>query len=388
MAFLRNRTINLLNLHSGGQALAQGMGGLFVLVFLLRAGVSVPVSLCAMALIFAGRFVIRPAVLVFAKRWGLKPTAILGNLVIALQYPMLAEVHDVGLPLLAYCLVSALGDTFYWSSYHAYFASLGDNEHRGHQIGAREALAAVVGIVAPLIGAWCLIVLGPRITFAAVGAVQALATVPLLGTPNVAVQRAAPGAYRAAFAGIGLFIADGWFAVMYVFVWKIALYLSLGKSLSAYGGAMALAAFVGAASGMLLGRTIDAGHGRRAVFIAYGVAASTLLLCSASFGTPWLAIAANAIGAIAGCLQVPAMMTAVYNLAKSSPCTMRFHMAAEGGWDIGGGSGCLVAAGLAALGLPLAAVLSLGLLGLGASVVMLNRQYARSGAAIGAVPTA
>jgi hypothetical protein len=299
---------------------------------------------------------------------------------------MLAEVHDVGLPLLSYCLISALGDTFYWSSYHAYFASLGDNEHRGHQISAREALAAAVGIVAPLIGAWCLISLGPRITFAAVGAVQALATVPLLGTPSVAVQRAAPGAYRAAFAGIGLFIADGWFAVMYVFVWKIALYLSLGKSLSAYGGAMALAAFAGAASGMLLGRTIDAGHGRRAVFIAYAVAASTLLLCSASFGTPWLAIAANAIGAIALCLQVPAMMTAVYNLAKSSPCTMRFHMAAEGGWDIGGGAGCLVAAGLVALGVPLAAVLALGLLGLAASVVMLNRQYARSGAVIEALP--
>src|SRR5260370_30035713 len=66
MAFLRNRTINLLNLHSGGQALAQGMGGLFVLVFLLRARVSVPACLCAMALIFAGRFVTRPVVLIFA----------------------------------------------------------------------------------------------------------------------------------------------------------------------------------------------------------------------------------------------------------------------------------------------------------------------------------
>ena len=60
MAFLRNRSINWINLHSGIQALAQGMGGVFVLVFLLRAGVSIAATLCAMALIFAARFAIRP----------------------------------------------------------------------------------------------------------------------------------------------------------------------------------------------------------------------------------------------------------------------------------------------------------------------------------------
>jgi len=42
MAFLRNRSINWINLHSGIQALAQGIGGVFVLVYLLRAGVSAP----------------------------------------------------------------------------------------------------------------------------------------------------------------------------------------------------------------------------------------------------------------------------------------------------------------------------------------------------------
>ena len=55
MAFLRNRAVNWLNLHSGIHALANGMGGVFVLVFLLRAGISIPASLCAMALIVAAR---------------------------------------------------------------------------------------------------------------------------------------------------------------------------------------------------------------------------------------------------------------------------------------------------------------------------------------------
>ena len=342
MAFLRNRTINLINLHYGIQALAMGMGGVFYLVFLLRAGLSAPFVLCTMALILIGRFVMRPVVLVFAKRWGLKPALVVGTTILAAQYPMLARVHGVGAALVELILISSLGDTFYWSTFHAYFASLGDSEHRGHQTSAREALAASVGIVAPLLGAWAIVTVGPGIAFSCVGLVQLLAALPLLGTPNVPVLPAAPGAFRAALPGIFLFAADGFFQAVFFFVWQVALFISLGESFQAYGGAMALAALVGAASGLLLGRHIDAGHGKRAVLIAYGIGALTLGLRGLSLGTPWFAIIANAMGSLAQCLQVPAMMTAVYNLAKASPCTLRFHIATEGGWDAGCAAGCLI----------------------------------------------
>ena len=378
MAFLRNRSINWINLHSGIQALAQGIGGVFVLVYLLRAGVSVPATLCVIALIFAGRFVTRPVVLVSAKRWGLKPMAIFGNLLIAMQYPLLAEVHGIDQSLLAFCLLGALGDAFYWSCYHAYFAVLGDSEHRGHQIGANVALAALVGIVAPLLGAWALVGVGPRLAFGAVAVIQALAAVPLLATPNVFVPPTAPHSFSSALPGILLFMSDSWFAVMYVFVWQIALFLALGESLSAYGGAMAFAALVGAVSGMLLGRHIDAGNGIRAVSIAYSVVAVTLVLRAASLGTPWLAVAANALGALAGCLLGPVQMTPVYNLAKASPCATRFLISAEGGWDVGCMCGCLTAAALIAHGAPLSAIIPLGMLGALAQVLLLRRYYARS----------
>ena len=50
MAYLRSRVVNLLNLHYGIQALATNAGGVFVIVYLLKAGVSVPVVLSAWAL--------------------------------------------------------------------------------------------------------------------------------------------------------------------------------------------------------------------------------------------------------------------------------------------------------------------------------------------------
>ncbi|WP_374578772.1 MFS transporter, partial [Phenylobacterium sp.] len=336
MAFFRNTTVNLLNLHYGVHALALSGGGAFFAAFLLKAGVPAHGVLTAMAAILMGRFVIRPAILPLGRRFGLKPLVIAGTIVTALQYPILAEVQGVGWPLFLLCAVSSVGDTFYWTAYHAYFASLGDAEHRGHQISVREAASAMVGVAAPLLTGWALVTLGPRFAFGATCVVLMLSAAPLLWTPNVRVAQEAPDALKAAIPGMLLFLADGWTAMGYVFVWQIALFMSLKESFTAFGGAMALAAVVGAVSGLVLGRFIDAGHGRRAVWLACGVMAATILARAWAYRHPATAILANAAGAVVVALYTPTMMTAVYNLSKRSPCPLRFHIAAEGGWDVGG----------------------------------------------------
>ena len=377
MAYFRNTTVNLLNLHYGIHCLALSGGGAFFLVFLLQSGVPAPGVLAAMSGILLGRFAIRPSVLVLARRVGLKPLVIAGSIVIGLEYPLLAEVQGVGPALLALCIVSSIGDTFYWTTYHAYFATLGDPEHRGHQIGAREAIAAAVGVVGPLATGWALTTLGPRAAFDANAVVLMLAALPIVWTPNVKVAWTAPGALKASIPGALLFAADGWIAAAYHFVWQIALFLSLGASFSAFGSAMALSAVIGAVSGLFLGRLIDSGHGVRAAAIAVGAVAITTTLRAASYGNAPLAVVAQACGALVICLYAPALGTAVYNRAKRSPCALRFHIAAEGGWDLGGASGGLICAALLAAGAPLGACIMLALLGALAAFVLLRRYYAQ-----------
>jgi hypothetical protein len=379
VAFFRNDTVNLLNLHYGIHALALSGGGAFFAAYLLRAGVSAPAVLAALALILAGRFVIRPFVLAPARRFGLKPLVIAGTVMTGLQYPLLAEVHGGGWELLALCAISSAGDTVYWTCYHAYFAMLGDDAHRGHQIGAREAVAAVVGIIAPLATGWTLTALGPRVAFGATAVVLLLAALPILGTRNVAVVDAAPGAFRAAIPGMLMFMADGWIAAGFYFVWQIALFLALGESLTAYGGAMALAALVGAVTGLLLGRLIDAGHGGRAVWFAAGPLALVIGFRASSCEDPVLAVAANAAGALVPALYIPTLMTAIYNQAKGSPCALRFHIATEGGWDAGAAGGCMVAAALLWAGAPISLGILLSLLGTAASFALLRRYYGEVG---------
>lgn len=376
MAFFRNSTINLLNLHYGIHSIALGGGGAFYLVYLLKSGVPVPGVLASLALILGGRFVIRPVVVWIAVRWGMRPLVIAGAILGALQYPLLAEVHGIGSTLLALILIAALSDTIYWSSYHAYFAALGDHEHRGQQIGVREAIAALVGIVSPLATGWMLVAYGPRVAFGATAGILLLSALPLLWMPNVAVARHVPGAYKAAIPGMLLFLADGWMSVGLYFIWQIALFLSLGESFLAYGGALAVAALVGAIGGLLLGRHIDAGHGTRAVWYALGIMAVIAVLRAATPGHAAVAVIANALGSLGACLYIPTLMTALYNQSKRAPCTLRFQVVAEGGWDLGGGSGCLIAAALIALGVPLSIGILTALFGVGASFLLLRRYYA------------
>jgi DHA1 family inner membrane transport protein len=272
-------------------------------------------------------------------------------------------------------MTSSLGDTMYWTCYHAYFAALGDADHRGQQVGVREAVAEIVGIVGPLATGWMLTAFGPRAAFDGMAVVLVLGALPLFGTPNVPVADKAPDAFRAALSGILMFMSDGWVAAGYFFVWQIALFLALGESYTAFGGALALAALVGAVGGMLLGRFIDTGHGRRAVWLAAGSLAVVTGLRAASTVDPILAVAANAAGAVVPALYMPTMMTAIYNQAKVSPCPLRFHIATEGGWDAGGAGGCLVAAALLWAGAPMWLGIALSLLGVAVSFTLLRRYY-------------
>lgn len=377
MAFFRNTTVNLLNLHYGVHALAQYGGGAFFVVFLLKAEVSAPGVLAALALLLGGRFCVRPLILPVGRRWGVKPLLIAGTVSGAVQYLMIARVHGVGLPLFELCAAGAVSDAIYWTSYHAYFAAVGDAEHRGHQIGAREAIVAVVAIAAPLLTGWTLVTLGPMAAFGTTAAAMVLAAAPLLFAPNVAVVDTAPGALRGAKGGMALFVADGWISAGLNMIWPIALFQSLSESFTAFGGAMALAALAGAASGLVLGRLIDRGGGPRAAWLATGASALTLALRALSVGHPLAAVIGNAAGALVPAFYVPTLMTAMYNQAKGSPCALRFHIASEGAWDAGAAAGCVTAAALLWWGALIGATILLALAGTAGNLVLLRRYYGR-----------
>ncbi|HUA51166.1 MAG TPA: MFS transporter [Candidatus Sulfotelmatobacter sp.] len=362
MSWLANVDVNRLTVHTTLHQFAYGISGVFAGAYLLRAGLSPAAVFLTLAAILTLRFVLRPLVLVAVARLGPRLTLIGGTLLVALQYPLLATVRGTGIELAVYCGVTALGNVFYWTCYHAFFAALGDAEGRGRQVGAREVMSAVAGVLAPAAGGLLLTNLGPWTAFGAAGLFELTAIAPLLRVrePTVAAV-APPRAYEAARLGTFLFVCDGWMTSSAAVAWTIILFRALGARYDAFGGALAAAALAGALAGMLLGHVLDRGHARRAILINAGLFASSLLFKIFCGSAPLAVLVATVIGTVLAGLYIPSLMTAVYNEGKAAPCTLRFQFAAEGGWDVGGTLACFAAAALCWTGAPLQSAIVLAL---------------------------
>jgi MFS transporter, DHA1 family, inner membrane transport protein len=377
LGFFANRSVNLLTLHYVLHHAAIAGGGAFWVVHLVKSGVTLPAALTSVALVLLGRFLIRPLLVPLGVAYGLRPLLIVGTIASSLQYLILAEVQGVGLALFMLIIVTAIGDTIYWTCYHAYFAAVGDDDARGRQIGLREASVALVGVVSPLIGGWLLATAGPRTAFAVAGLISALSAWPLLRAPDVAIARGINGITPIAKRSIVLFAADGWIAACILVLWPVLLFQVLGENFIAFGAALAIASLIAAGLGPILGRIVDTGGGIAAAYAGAAAVTIVILARAAAIDDAGYAVAANASGALLGALYLPAFMTAVYTSAKRSPCPLRFHVATEGGWDAGGALGLLVIAGMLGVGVAPRVCMLLALLGVALHVAALLPYYRR-----------
>lgn len=381
MPYLSNKSVNRLNIHTGLHGLAFNLSANFFIVFLMTHGFTAIQVFLYLAFILALRFTLRPVMLYLAPRIGSRRTLYIGCLFFAAQYLLLARVEGVNAMFWAYCVVSALTDVFYWTSYHAIFAFTGDDAHRGKQIGAREALTTVTAIIAPLVGGLGIDYFGARFIFGVAAVVELLAILPLMEVPDLPIAETRPeGAFSAVRRGVFIFMTDGWIAVGLTFVWAAMLVGATGSSFTVFGGALALAGLVSAAGGLLLGRLIDNGHACRAVLLnGILLVAGLLLRASAGRGLDTM-LAVTALSSLLGASYIPTLMTAIYRLAAKAPCTLRFIFVTEGAWDIGCISACLATAGLIYAGIPLGWSVALAIVGAVLQMMLLYNYYAQNAA--------
>jgi MFS transporter, DHA1 family, inner membrane transport protein len=371
-----NRDVRRLTLHVAISSLASALSSVFSVVFLVRAGLTPTQIFLAASAFFAVRLAIRPLVLVVAPAMGVRHALIWGVVLNAVSCPMLAPVNGVGFALAAYLAVAALGQAFYWTCFHVFFSAHSDTDRRGSQLGVLWALGTLPVLLGPGIGGVLLTRLGPWVAFGIAGLIALLSVLPLLRIAEPPIVRAVPdGAYAAAKNGAMLYFADGWIQVSLT-AWSIVMFHALAGRYDSFGGTLSLAGLAGAVGGIVLGRFIDKGHGRRALWLNAFILAVGLVLRSATFGHAGAVIAVAVGTTLFGGLYVPAWMTPVYNECKISPCLLRFQFASESGWDVGG----VLAGGLAAAmcywGLPVEAAILLALPMVLVQALLLERSYA------------
>lgn len=374
--FFTNREVNWLALHSGLRELAWGLAGVFVFAYLLQAGLSPVGAFLAVSATLALRFATRPLAFALIRSRGVRVTMVLGSVLYASQFPVLAAA-DASAPwtVAAYVMVAASAEVFYWTCYHAVFATVGDAGLRGAQVGVRGLILLSAGAVGPVTGGLLLATHGPW-AFGAATLIALAAIAPLLQVRVPAVDLATDHGFRPFRAGVLLFVTDGFVMCGIGFTWGLIMFEAFDRRFDAFGWLLGAAALGGAVGGLLLGRLIDAGHARRIVWLnLFAMTAMVFLRVGLADSRTGVVIASVVANALAG-LYSPTLMTAVYNAAKASPCAVRFHYLAEAGWDVGGLAACLTAAALLALGLPVTWVIVAALPVIAAQAVMLHRCYA------------
>lgn len=376
MGYFANRSFNLVYVHAALQAFASYGGEAFAFIYLLKAGIPAPVVLLAIGAMFGSRMLFRKLVLPLVRRVGLRRALVVAILAEAATYPILSQITGTGWLLFGYLVLWAFSSSLYWTTYHSYVALMGDNHSRGKQTSAVEMIGITMGIVAPVVTGLLLTAFAPLVAFGTVALAMALSTVPVLLGPDPAVAAEAEMPAEARRAARVILFADGLRSGSFHFTWLIALFLTLGSNYVAFGGAMALSGLAGAVGGLVLGRVIDLGHGlvaARVGFAALGVAAVARML---GWPVPGLAVAANMAAALAWPLYATAFNARVYTLARQSPCPLRFHIVAEGGWDMGTALSCLAAAALLQAGFDYHLPLAVGVLACGLGYVTITRSFA------------
>jgi MFS family permease len=379
-AAFANAPVSRITLHAALHKFAWSISGVFSGVFLYRQGLSLAAVFLTFSAVFACRFLGRPLVMALAPRMGLQRLLILGTVLQAAQYPALALVDGIGWALVVFGAALALAGVIYWTSYHAVYTAAGDVTRRGRQVAVRQSLLAIASIAGPALGGVMLTAFGPWVAFGTAAAIEIAAIVPLLGLTEPRFARMTPrGGYAAARNGFLLFVTDGWLNNSAVMAWNLILFTSLRDRFDAFGGAFAAAMLAGSVGGLILGRVIDRGHARR-IAAASTVVLSATLFARAFCGTDPAVVVAVAIGTtLVGGLYMPALMTAFYNEAHKAPCPLRFQIAAEGGWDIGGMLAGIGAAALFAVGGSLQAAVLLALPMVALQGYLLDVSYAKRG---------
>ncbi len=381
MTYFSNAAVNRLAAHSSLHQLSWSLSGVFLGVFLLRAGVPPPQVLAVLAGVLALRFVMRPLVLPSVTAWGLRRTLLLGTLISSTQALALIRVAGLDWALIVYVLLTGLGDVLYWTTYHTLFARLGDAQNRGAQVGARGFFWMIANVAGPVIGGATLTLVGPWAAFGLAAAAGALAVIPLMGMADVPVATDGRHSFRAVRHGAALFLTDGFINCGAAVVWDIITFTALDQRYDAFGGLLSAAAIAGALGGMAFGKLLDGGHARRAVWISVAIFSGLLIVKALSAGSGTGVVLATLTANALGGLYVPTLMTAVYNEAKASPCAFRFHFVAEGAWDLGGIASLLGAAAAWQAGIAPRLILLFAILGVVAQGFLLRSRYAAHAAA-------
>ncbi len=382
MSFLKNKAINLLNIHIALIRLAGLFSGVFVPIFLLQKGLSIPIICLFSALSSFIRIPARIFQVPLTKKIGAKPSVIIGIIGTGVSYLFLTLAQGIDIYLWLYVIIGGIFSALYWQLFHYLFTYYGNNHERGQNISVQIIFAELIQIAGPLLGAIIINYQGFSSYAIFIFSILFLAIVfilPLSKYPSInnicSFRRALKEEDK---YGMKISIWSGAIEASYAYIWIIVIYLTLGELVS-FGGALTMGILVGVILQAIIGKHIDNGKGKMVNSAGLGLSLFTLL-GRAFLGYTLFSISIlEGISRFSGNVNNSVFSVSYYNKAKDSKESFWHILLAETGWDVGSIMGLLGVALLVFIGVSPRFAILIGIIPMILLWRVLHNYYKKSG---------
>jgi len=310
------RLVYLMNAIYG---LAGSFIGIFIPIYLLTKELKVE-NVFTFYLVYS----VAVCVLFFATyrlvRWiGLRKAALLGYIFLFLYFFLLYNMERYGVPIYILGLVSAVQISLYWFPLHMWLATTSRAEALGGDLSKFFASSKIIGLLAPLIGAFIVFHFGYKALFVFSSLVYLVSTIPLYYLPELP--------FNEAFS-IGKFVAlvkeYPHYAIAEIFeniredaegiIWPVFIYLSF-KNILAIGWLGTLESVGGILFIYLVGKYTDTIEKR--TLLGTGAIIMTIMWVLMYFAhAPLYAYAITLVVSFFGALIMIPINAIVYGVAK------------------------------------------------------------------------
>jgi len=115
---------------------------------------------------------------------GLRKTVLLGYPFLFLYFFLLYTLNQYNTPLYVLAIVNAFQASLYWFPLHMWLTHTSRQEGIGNDLGKFFAASQIVGLLAPVIGAFVVVLFGFKSLFLLTGAIYLISVIPVLYLPE------------------------------------------------------------------------------------------------------------------------------------------------------------------------------------------------------------
>lgn len=390
MAYLRNSTINCLNIQGALMGLLDQATLVFAPIYFYTQGFTLPEVFVLLAVLNVARLPLRLLSFPIVRRLGLRAALMVSAAGSCLSFPMLNLVKGCGGWLVAFVFVFALFSALYWHCYHTFYSMAGEKEHRGRHLSVALSLGTAVSALAPILSGFLIAKTGFQKYFLLPIPLMLLMLAVLSRSRDVPVHRVPWREGRTLMFNLGARIHVAEASVLFPLSvgWTFVVYLFTGGRMAEFGGIVTFGLVIQILYQLWLGHIVDRGAGRSVAHVAGGlrlVQAVGMAMCPLSL--PRIL----ALQTLSGATNVHhglALTTTMYNAGKGSHDPFWYWLFAESAFDFGTILGAGAVALLLYLGVPVQLTLLLSLPGIAAVWWLTHRYFPKTAAtvALGAHP--